>query len=538
MSAYQHLYGSLKNYGVAIKLVKLPFLSWFITTGGLLLICRYCVDSGVVVDALQSWSQFYGWPSGNILVTAAILVAGWLCLAIYRCVMLRCEVSWRKQAEEKALHLARFDPLTGLLNRRAFFEEAKRLVQTKEDGGEHAIFFVDVDKFKAANDIHGHAAGDTILLEVAHRLAGIANKALVARVGGDEFVLLVSSVSGVKQLLQLGHQLSRVIERPIKYERASLIVRASIGISSGHGDIETLLRTADIAMYQAKKQGGRRFQFFEEWMDAELQQQAALREELRNAIMANQVVAFLQPFVDLSTGEIAGFEALARWKHPVRGLLTPDKFITLAEEDGLIGELFFSILRQTCKEALKWAKPLSIAVNVSPIQLTDSSLAESVLRLLARMKFDPNRLELEITESSSVQDREVANRTLAKLRTAGVHISLDDFGTGFSSLYQLKEMPFDKIKLDKSFVGNSVTDPKNHQYVSAMVSFGRELGLQITAEGIEDLETAEWLASLGCPYGQGYLFSRPLSADAASEMLREKDNVAAESRLALLMKVA
>jgi len=507
--------------GKALKLIGLPVLLWGLTTAAILGVSYFAIDRKALFNAVLTASKTHL----DLLVTVGLLVMGWLGLAVTRSIMLAFEVQKSKRAEDAALHLARYDPLTGLLNRRAFFEEAETFLKRKSSGpaSQRGILFIDLDGFKTANDIHGHAAGDAILIEVAGRLSRIADKSLVARVGGDEFVMLVHSVTDPKKLVQLGHQVSRTIERPIKFGRVSLVTRASIGISvskAGEHDVESLLRTADIAMYQVKKQGGRQFQFFEEWMDAELQQQAALREELRSAIAADRIVPFLQPFVDLSSGEVAGFEALARWKHPTKGIITPDRFIALAEEDGLIGELFFSILRQACKEGLKWTRPAIIAVNVSPVQLVDSSFAEGVLRLLARMKFDPRRLEIEITESALVQDSGLANRTLTKLRDAGVRISLDDFGTGFSSLYQLKEMPFDKVKLDRSFVGNSASDPKNQRYVSAMVSFGRALGLHITAEGVEDIETANLLADLGCTYAQGYLFSRPVAPEMARELLK------------------
>jgi len=504
----------------ALKLIRSSILMWMLTTVFVLGASQFVIDRRDLFNAAMTAAKVHQ----DLFVTAVLLVISWLVCAIVSSIMLSYQVKKSKRAEDAALHLARYDPLTGLLNRRAFFEEAETFLKRKSShAAQRGILFIDLDGFKTANDIHGHAAGDAILIEVADRLSRIADKSLVARVGGDEFVMLVNSVSDPKRLVQLGHQVSRSIERPIKFGRVSLVTRASIGISmskAGEDGVESLLRTADIAMYQVKKQGGRQFQFFEEWMDAELQQQAALREELRSAIMADRIVPFLQPFVDLGSGEVAGFEALARWKHPTQGIITPDRFIALAEEDGLIGELFFSILRQTCKEALKWSKPASIAVNVSPVQLVDASFGEGILRLLARMKFDPRRLEIEITESALVQDSGAANRTLTKLRDAGVRISLDDFGTGFSSLYQLKEMPFDKVKLDRSFVGNSARDPKNQRYVSAMVSFGRALGLQITAEGIEDIETANLLADLGCTYAQGYYFSRPVPPEMARELLK------------------
>jgi len=526
----------------ALKFIKSPIVLWGLTTALALGASQFAVDRNELFNAAASAGKSHE----DFLVTAAFLLIGWLGCAVARSIMLSYEIKKSKRAEDAALHLARYDPLTGLLNRRAFFEEAETFLKRKSSStlsAQRGILFIDLDGFKTANDIHGHAAGDAILIEVADRLSRIADKSLVARVGGDEFVMLVNSVADPKRLVQLGHQVSRTIERPIKFGRVSLVTRASIGISvskAGEDGVESLLRTADIAMYQVKKQGGRQFQFFEEWMDAELQQQAALRDELRSAISADRIVPFLQPFVDLSTGEVAGFEALARWKHPTKGIITPDRFIALAEEDGLIGELFFSILRQACKEALRWTKPASVAVNVSPVQLVDSTFAEGVLRLLARMKFDPRRLEIEITESALVQDSGVANRTLTKLRDAGVRISLDDFGTGFSSLYQLKEMPFDKVKLDRSFVGNSARDPKNQRYVSAMVSFGKALGLQITAEGIEDVETAELLTDLGCTYAQGYLFSRPVSPELARDLLKAplKPAKAEEPADPSLLKVA
>lgn len=427
-------------------------------------------------------------------------------------------VTERRKAEERLRHLAAVDVLTGLPNRRVFAEAIASAI-----GGGCAVLFIDLDRFKPVNDIHGHAVGDRLLIEVTSRLqADLPYGAVLARLGGDEFGLLLQHCRSDAEAACHADALLAALARPIEIGSIQVEIGASVGVSRAPRDGDTadaLLRTADIAMYRAKRSGGG-WVFFKDRMESELKDQVELKAQLRDAIQCGDVLPYYQPLVNLGSGEIVGFEVLARWRHREKGLLPPSRFIAPAEEAGLIPFMFTTILRQACLDACRWPGALKIAVNISPTQLQDRSLSQQILEVLAATGLPASRLEIEVTESGLVHDMETAKRGLATLRSAGIRTALDDFGTGYSGMLMLKELKVDRLKIDRSFVQAVATDPESGRYVSAIIGLADALGLQTLAEGIEDESTMQRVADMGCALGQGYLFGHPRPADELHDWLR------------------
>lgn len=427
------------------------------------------------------------------------------------------DVTEQKLNEARIEQLAATDYLTGLPNRRAFLAGVETLL------GRHsrcALLFIDLDNFKPINDIHGHGVGDAVLVEVASRLQQeVPVGAMVARLGGDEFAVMLPDA---RQAEAVAQQILNVLSAPVVAEEVVAEIGASIGISRSPEqglDSGSLLRTADIAMYHAKRAGAGRALSFVEEMEEELREKAVFKIRLRTAIDGGEIVPFYQPLVDLRSRRLVGMEVLARWRHPERGILPPSDFIAHAEHGGLISPLFDGLLRQACRDALQWPEGLKIAVNMSPLQLQDASLSASVLDVLAETGFSPLRLELEVTESGIVRDLGTAKKVLAMLRTAGIRVALDDFGTGYASLRMVKELAVDRLKIDRSFVAALASAPESGRYVSAIIGLARALGLATTAEGIEDGVTAKLIGAMGCDLGQGYFFGRPRPAEALTEVM-------------------
>jgi diguanylate cyclase (GGDEF)-like protein len=429
-------------------------------------------------------------------------------------------------AQHEALLLARHDPLTGLPNRRVFYEELEKAVARSDGGVTHAVLLVDLDRFKPVNDIHGHPVGDVVLGEIADRLREVIGKnGVVARLGGDEFAILFECEDAdcvtTGEVIRFASRAIAAIEKPITVASGLLDIGSSIGIAicpADGKDAETLLRAADIAMYRAKRDGSGNFRFFEQSMDAELRSRAVLQAEVRYAVANGEIHPHYQPIVELPRGRLIGFEILSRWHHPARGLLSPDQFIPLIEELGLSSEFTYSILRRACLEAKTWPSEISLALNVSPNQLRDTLLPVHILSILTQTNFAPHRLEIEITETALVSDLAAAKAILAGLQVLGIKIALDDFGTGYSSLYHLRELRFDKIKIDRSFIQAMGIDVETTEIVNAIVGLTKNLKLPTVAEGIEDLETLRRVVESGCEFGQGYYFGKAMTADDAAAL--------------------
>lgn len=410
--------------------------------------------------------------------------------------------------------LARTDPLTGLANRRWFQERLGEMLRGPRAGA--AVLLLDLDRFKAVNDSLGHPAGDALLQIVARRLrSALRDEDMVARLGGDEFAVVLAQAAGAEALAA---RLIDLLSRPYLVDGRAANIGASIGIAVGPrdgADPAELVRRADLALYEAKASGRGTARVFHPALDLRAKERHSLEQDLRRAITLRQFELHYQPQVKLATGELVGFEALVRWRHPERGLVPPDRFIPLAEEIGLIVPLGEWVLRAACREAAAWPRGprggLRVAVNVSPHQLVEGErLRRVVAEALDGAGLPGTRLEVEITESALAKYEGGALRVLHDLRAMGVHVSMDDFGTGYSSLSQLRSFPFDKVKLDRSFVRELGTNPEATALVRAIAALGASLGMTTTAEGVETAEQAALVRSDGYTDMQGYLVSRPV----------------------------
>jgi diguanylate cyclase (GGDEF)-like protein len=455
--------------------------------------------------------------------------------SVRRVADLHREVRERRIAEEAAHQLARHDVLTGLPNRRWFIEDFEKAMNRLPEGEAYALFVVDLDNFKPINDVYGHRLGDEVLRVIARRLVWLAEGGTVARLGGDEFGILLHHSLGSDAPERLARRIVHEIPKPIPLAALALQVGVSVGVATSRPDgatdamtsrdgalVETALRQADMAMYWAKAEGRSRYRFFDHSLDEKLQQRIELEAEIRVAVAAGQIVPYYQPLVDLESGKTVGFEVLARWEHPTRGMLMPDLFIPIAEDTGTIGEMTERLLEQAMKDAETWPEHLYVSVNFSPRQISDPLLAQRILGLLTKASFPPHRLVIEITENAVVQRLDEAKSVLRSLRNVGVRVALDDFGTGYSGLYHLRELDLDTIKIDRSFITQMLDKPEEAKIVKAIVSLGRALGLKTVAEGIENEDVREVLTKLGCNMGQGFLFGKAAPAAVTSEGLRQE----------------
>jgi diguanylate cyclase (GGDEF)-like protein len=436
---------------------------------------------------------------------------------------LSAEISEREAAEARAQSLARHDPLTGLANRRHFLEELdRRLTLIGNEACAFALLFVDLDRFKPINDVHGHAIGDQLLQVIATRLSScLRDDSFAARLGGDEFAVLLEDAKDREGVASAARRVLHELSAPILVNGLKLTVGASIGIAlcpEDGRDAADLLQRGDAAMLRAKEDRGA-YKFFDSSIDEELKWKAALETELRTAIPNGDIVPFFQPVVRLDTGALAGFEVLARWPHKLRGMISPTQFIPVAEEAGLVDAMFWALLAQACRKSLDAPGEFMLAVNISPSQVRDQWFPEKVLRTLRETGFPAQRLEIEVTESAMIGDMERAKRSLLSLKNQGVKVALDDFGTGYSSLFLLRALPIDKLKIDRSFVSSLTADRENATIVRALVGLGVALGLEVTAEGVEDGQTAEALTAMGCEFAQGYLFGPAIEFPSYTPLL-------------------
>ncbi|SMQ73913.1 diguanylate cyclase/phosphodiesterase [Altererythrobacter xiamenensis] len=503
--------------GIAIAAIIL-----FVATGGSVLpdVVRSMLGNGkgpdlVLVNAL--------------LLNIALIIFGW---RRYR--ELTSEIAERKKAEALARQLAETDPLTGCLNRRSMTHATEQLrLRANARGQAIAFFMVDLDNFKQVNDMNGHSVGDVVLVEMANRLRSrLPDDALLARIGGDEFAFVLPfDRMQPERIDDIAIRLLESSAIPLEVEGVYVDTSMSIGIASDHegtslsdeaADAATLMHRADIAMYQAKKQGKSRHFWFEATMENELRFRNELESGIRRGVENREFVPYYEQQIDLETGELMGFEMLARWNSSTMGVVSPEIFIPIAEDIGVIAELSEQLMAQAFEDALLWDPSLTLSVNISPIQLRDPWFSQKLLKLMVKHNFPPHRLEIEITESCLHENIGMVRTMIASLRNQGVQVSLDDFGTGYSSLEQLRSLPFDRLKIDRSFISELGAAEASSQIVDAIVSLGRGLDMPITAEGIEDGEILEALKKMGKLKGQGYHYGRP---ETQEQVMARLENV-------------
>jgi diguanylate cyclase (GGDEF)-like protein len=436
------------------------------------------------------------------------------------------DISERRRAEARIAHMAHHDALTELPNRVLLRERMEQaFARVRRYGETFAVLFLDLDRFKGVNDTLGHPVGDALLRMVADRLrACVRETDVVARLGGDEFAILQVHGEGAASADHLADRILEVVGAPYELDGQNVVIGTSIGIALAprHGvTADQLLKSADMALYRAKADGRGTYRFFEQEMDADLQRRRLVELDLRKALAAGELELHYQPVVNLVSGEITCCEALLRWRHPQRGLVSPAEFIPIAEEIGLIVPIGEWVLRQACMQAASWPRPIRIAVNLSPLQFNKCNLLQTVVLALASSGLSATRLELEITESAFLQETDETLATLHELRSLGVRIAMDDFGTGYSSLSYLRSFPFDKIKLDQSFVRDLSNRADCMAIVESIALLGGNLGMTTTAEGIETAEQLGMLRDAGFVEGQGFYFHRPMPAKDLARVLHE-----------------
>ena len=526
----------------------------FVTLGiAIAAIIVFIGTGGTVLPRLMAFWQGMG-PNPDLVLTnalllnIAIILFGW-----NRYKLLRAELEERRRSESEARRLADIDPLTGCLNRRSIAPALFAMTrEAHAEGRRVATVLVDFDNFKQVNDLHGHQIGDVVLMAASDRLADILPVgSLLARLGGDEFAAAIPFDSDRRE--EPEHIALRMIEKvaePLDLEVGKIEITMSVGIvssdvlASESSEEETsvqLLRKSDIAMYQAKKLGKNRMVWFEPAMEHELRFRNDLESGIRRGLANGEFVPYYEQQIDLETGDLVGFEMLARWESPELGVVAPDIFIPIAEEIGLISDLSESLIAQAFEDAKDWAPDLTVSVNISPIQLRDPWFSQKLLKMLVQHNFPASRLDIEITESCLHENVGLVRSMITSLRNQGVGVSLDDFGTGYSSLSQLKTLPFDRLKIDRSFIRDLDGGDAESKLVDAIVSMGDGLSMPITAEGIENARILETLRAMGQLKGQGYHYGKPEPAAMVRERLAAKGLLVdslKEERTAALRKVA
>jgi diguanylate cyclase (GGDEF)-like protein len=455
------------------------------------------------------------------LLNIAIILFGWR-----RSKDLKEALDAYEEAERVAHRNANTDPATGLANRRELLRSLSEAHEAKSAG---TLLLLDLDHFKRVNDLHGHLAGDRLLAVVADTLTRAApDAACCARIGGDEFAVLLTGV-GPGAAEKVARAVIAQLAAPVFLGGAQVQVSASIGLAElarGQSE-EDILRQSDVALYAAKRSGRNCLAWFDKELERELTERLKLEEDIRNGIQRGEFVPFFQPLIDLETRELVGFEALARWRSPTRGFVEAESFIEVAEATGLVGPLTLAVMELALKDARSWPAHLKIAVNISPVQFRDASLAEQIMKVLAATGFPAHRLEIEITEGSLLEDREQFSTIIQSLKNVGISISLDDFGTGYASLAQLHMLPVDRIKIDKSFIATLVKSEQTAAIVSTIANLGHTLNVPITAEGVESEQIRSELKKFGCSEAQGWLFGRAVSADTVRTFLDMSEKGAA-----------
>ncbi len=444
------------------------------------------------------------------------------------------DITPAKNLEQDLRNMALSDPLTGLANRTLCLDRLSQALNRsrRRDNYHYAVVFMDLDRFKLVNDSYGHAVGDQLLVEAAQRLTRcVRSLDLVARFGGDEFVLLLEELESPRQAVRIIKRASQELAVPFALEGRDVSVTASFGVVLGptdHGSAEDLLRNANIALHRAKESGRGKVLVFNTKMLEAAVELMTLENDLRRAVARGEFFVVYQPILDLAEGRMQGFEALVRWQHPERGVVSPAEFIPAAEDTGLIVEIGRYVLGEACRTVAGWQKEaaagagLILAVNISARQFSDPELVENVRRALSESGLPAHLLKLEITETTIMEDPELTADKLGRIKALGAQISIDDFGTGYSSMSYLQRFPLDHLKIDLSFIRSLDQAPENREIVKAIIGLAHNLGLKVVAEGVEREVQRDLLASLDCEYGQGYHFSQPVSADEAAAMLRRQ----------------
>jgi diguanylate cyclase (GGDEF)-like protein len=464
------------------------------------------------------------WELDNLVFVVFVMSLGSAIFSYRRVRELAVEMKARRDAELEAKKLARHDSLTGLPNRRFFVETLGEVLQATTAGSQSAVLMLDLDGFKSVNDAYGHAVGDQTLIEFAKRVSAIMREgAVFTRIGGDEFAVIVPDIDSLDGPTALARRIVGAVAEPFSIGPISTSIGVGVGIAIAPSDgmqPELLVQRADRALYRAKSEGRSCIRFFEADMDAHVERRIAIETALRAAVAAKTIVPYYQPVVAFAGRRVVGFEALARWKSDKFGWVAPDLFITVAEEIGIISELGDQLLRQACLDARAWPAELTLAFNISAVQLRDPTIGLRVLAILAETGFNPRRLELEITETALVDNIKIAQEITSQLRQAGVRIALDDFGTGYATLSQLLSLKLDRIKIDRSFVDRLGKDKESTTIVRAVLGLASGFSLETTAEGIENDEQLASLRAEGCLEGQGYLFGKAVPANDVQSLLK------------------
>ncbi len=483
--------------------------------------------SNVMQAAVRALIGIGGGPdralAAAMILNVALILFGWR-----RYEDLNREIRERTEAEQRARYLADTDPLTGFLNRRALLATGQRMIAGAiAEKRQVALFLLDLDHFKTVNDIHGHAAGDRVLQVAAERISAVLPpNATKARLGGDEFVAMLAFEPAARADIDaLAAELVMVLDNSIAHDAQQIRIGASLGISLASDasvTMETMVRQADIAMYHGKDEGRNRHIWFETGMEMAVQVRNQIETGIRDGMPRGEFVPHFEPQVDIASGRLIGFEMLMRWESPEYGMIPPERFIPVAEESGLIGELSLQVIREAMEIAKRWDPTIMLAVNISPQQLKDPWFSQKLTKLLVEVGFPAAQLEVEITESSLFENLPLVRSIVTSLKNQGVSLSLDDFGTGYSSLSHLRALPFDRIKIDRSFVAAMRGSPDAQAIVVAIVRLGESLAMPITAEGVEDEATAIELTRLGCSKGQGWYFGRASSAADTERLLADR----------------
>ncbi|VXD22327.1 Two-component response regulator [Planktothrix serta PCC 8927] len=441
------------------------------------------------------------------------------------------EIAEHHKTQKRLLHMASHDALTSLPNRVLFMNRLIQALQRtqEEPNYQFGVLFLDCDRFKVVNDSLGHFAGDRLLIAIARRLkTHLTSTDMLARFGGDEFTILLENIKDSEDAIRLAQKIQTAMSWPFQFDDQELFINASIGIVVGnqtYQEPEHLLRDADIAMYQAKAQGKARYQIFDTQMHHHAQQRLELDTDLRRALHREEFLLYYQPIISLATGRINGFEALLRWSHPQKGLISPGEFIPAAEETGLIIPIGLWVLKEACQQLKAWQNqalfkhPIKMSVNLSVKQFSQVNLIQNIDKIILQTQLNSSYLKLEITESAIMENPESATELLQQLRDREIQLSIDDFGTGYSSLSYLHRFPLHNLKIDRSFIHRISETRQNLEIIQAIITLAHHLNMTITAEGVETAEQLSLLRSLGCEEGQGYYFARPLEPNAAQALL-------------------